>query len=306
MKQRLTETPPPVGNTSPSMVPGAAVSYTLASLTQRLGAAERPQVLAYVAHAPIATLVEEGSRVNTDRLVTEGVRVVGLAVDVLGRADEGQRMLMPALGDAMLRACVGALSTCQSTCAARVVTVVRNGAQVRQRKGARGALAEQVVTQREIVYTAAVSLAGHDPARTRELDEAWGSGDDPKHLATSLAALVVVTRAIAADARKRGVAVTLTEAWLAEQEALAAKLLKQAERAAGHASDGDVGQGDLDWWRGVALWLLKQVVDAVDVARKADPRIRAIPLGTLRNALKRSGKPKRKAPAPPAPPAPPA
>jgi hypothetical protein len=38
---------------------------------------------------------------------------------------------------------------------------------VRQRKGARAALAEQVTTQREIVYTAADSLAGHDPAKAR-------------------------------------------------------------------------------------------------------------------------------------------
>lgn len=83
-----------------------------------------------------------------------------------------------------------------------------------------------------------------------------------------------------------------------EQEALAAKLLKSAERARGVAVEGDVGYGDVAWWRGIALWFLKQIVDVIDVARANDPRIRAVPLGSLRAVFKRSGKPTRKAPAP--------
>jgi hypothetical protein len=50
------------------------------------------------------------------------------------------------------------------------------------------------------------------------------------------------------------------------------------QQTAGVAVEGDVGYGDVAWWRGIALWFLKQIVDVIDVARANDPRIRAVPL----------------------------
>ena len=142
---------------------------------------------------------------------------------------------------------------------------------------------------------ATLSLAAGDPDRRAELDAAWGSGDDPSHLATSLSSLVTITRAIVADAKKRGVTVSLSDAWLDEQAALATKLLKATQRVGRGVVEGQVAQGDVAWWRGIALWFLKQIVDTISVARESDPRIREIPLGSLRATLKRSGKPTRKA-----------
>ncbi len=295
MKQRASQIPPPQVNTSPSLAPGAAATHTLASLTQRLGTATRVQIVAYVALAPIATFVDEGTRVSTARVVEEGTRIVGLAVEVLDRADAEQRALMPALDEAMLCACTSALATCGAIDVARASVTSKNSGQAKQRKSARGALAGQAATRRTILYTAAISLAAADPGRRVELDDAWGSGDDPSHLATSLSSLVTIARAIVADAKKRGVTVSLTDAWLDEQAALATKLLKATQRVGRGVVEGQVAQGDVAWWRGIALWFLKQIADTISVARKSDPRIREIPLGSLRAALKRSGKPTRKA-----------
>lgn len=300
MKQRLSEAPPPGASTTPSLAPGANATYTLASLLLQLGAVERAQVLAYLAPGSTAKLVDEGGRVNTDLLVREGVRIVGLTLDVLGRADDKQRMLMPALNNPMLACCAAALSTCQSVESKRSGATSRNGAQTRLFKAVHAISAEKVATQRKVIYAAAVSLAGADSTHREDLDKAWGSGDEPAHLADSLGKLVGVTRAIITDARKRGVTVAITDAWLKEQEALAAKLRKQLE-GKGTSSDGDVGQGDLEWWRGIAMWFLKQIVDTVDVAHEADPRVKAIPLGALRRVFKRSGKPTRKAKGEPQP-----
>jgi hypothetical protein len=306
MKQRASQIPPPAPTTSPSLAPGAVVTHTLVSLMQRFGVVEQPQVLAYVAHAPIATLVTEGSRVSTQRVLDEGVRIVGVAVEELGRADDTRRALMPTLDEPMLRACVSALATVKSLSVVRVAATDKTDTQIRQRKDARSTLAEQVSARRAILYTAALALAGADPDRRVDLDDAWGSGDDPRHIATSSTALVTIARAIAADARKRGVTVSLTDAWLTELDTLAAKLLKITDRAEGKAIDGEVGQGDVAWWRGISLWFLKQIVDVLDTARASDRRIRAVPLGALRSVFKRSGKPTRKTPAQPAQPTRPA
>ncbi len=149
-------------STTPSLAPDAATTFTLASLLLQPGAVERAQVLAYIAPGSTAKLVDIGDRVNTDLLVREGVRIVGLTLDVLGRADDMQRMLMPALDNPMLAACADALSTCQSVDSKRASATRRNDAQTRQLKAVHAISAEQVATQRKVLYAGAISLAGAD------------------------------------------------------------------------------------------------------------------------------------------------
>ena len=69
MALRSLQLPAALVVTTPSMVPGAPVTHSLESLRQRLGTVARSQVIAYVALAPVATLVESGNRVSTARLV---------------------------------------------------------------------------------------------------------------------------------------------------------------------------------------------------------------------------------------------
>lgn len=307
MQQRASQLPAPLVVTTPSLAPGDPGAYTLDSLRQRLGLAERPRVLAYVALAPVATLVEEGGRVSTERLVREGTRIFGLALDVVSTADADRRVLLPALDEPMITAAVTALVTCDALSSSRVEAADKSAAQGTKRRSTRASLVGKVTAARKLTYAAALSLAAGDPDRRKQLDDAWGSGDDPEHLASSLTKLVTITRSVVAGARARGVSVSLQDAWLDAQDSLARELTRAVENADAAVADGPVGQGEVAWWRGVVLWFVRQMVDTIDAARASDPRIRKIPLGDLQKVLRRSAKSRRKTPAqPPAPPAPPA
>ncbi len=307
MQQRASQLPAPLVVTTPSLAPGDPGAHTLESLRQRLGLAERSRVLAYVALAPVPSLVEEGGRVSTARLVREGTRIFGLALDVVSTADADRRALLPALDEPMICAAVSALVTCDELGSSRVAATDKSAAQGSKRRSARASLVGKVTVARKVTYAAALSLAGGDPERRAQLDDAWGSGDEPEHLASSLTKLVALTRGIVAGARARGVSVSVEDAWLDAQDALARQLTRAVEKADASVAEAPVGQGEVAWWRGIALWFVRQMVDAIDVARESDPRIRKIALGDLQKVLRRSAKTRRKTPArPPAPPVPPA
>lgn len=304
MANRSSQLPAALVVTTPSMVPGAPVTHSLESLRQRLGTVARSQVIAYVALAPVATLVESGNRVSTARLVREGTRILGLALDVYDQADETQRALMPALDDALLCAAVSALDTCDTESDAREQVVTKGAAQGTKRRGTRATLVQKVTSARKVVYTAAITLSGADPKRRKQLDDAWGAGDNPDHLARSLKDLTTITREIIVEARARKVSVSIEDALLDAHDALAAQLERATEKVAAPTADAPIAQGTIAWWRGIALWFIRQALDAVETARESDPRIRKIPLGELRSSLRRSGKRPRKTATPPPPAAP--
>ena len=150
----------------------------------------------------------------------------------------------------------------------------------------RRALAKRVSAQRALVYTTAITLAGGDPVRRAALDEALGRGRRPAHLASSHAAIVAILREVVADARSRKGPVSVTDAWIDAHARLAANLEQVAEDAAARSKDGEVAQGEVAWWRGVALWFLRQMADQVDAVNAADPRVARLPLGGLKSILR--------------------
>jgi hypothetical protein len=116
----------------------------------------------------------------------------------------------------------------------------------------------------------------------------------PEHLARSLVDLVGLLREFVADARARKVSTTVTDAWIDRQMSLAAELDQVTDKADARPAAGAVAQGDVAWWRGAALWFLRQAADMIDAAHEGDPRIAKLPLGNLRSVVRRPRAAKKK------------
>ncbi|MFO0601589.1 MAG: hypothetical protein U0324_00375 [Polyangiales bacterium] len=310
MQPRTSVLPAAAATTTPSKRSPQVTVYTLAALAARLGVTTAEEVALRLRGAPVASLVAEGARITTERLAREAPNLIGGAMTIVAQLAPDQRPLLPALDEAFFRAAVTSLDECARRGESR--TAARGSAEgaARGHRKERDALAERAKSQRKVVYAAAQALAGADPARKQRLDDAWGRGDAPGHLARSLGELAAALRELASSARAAKVPVAVTDEWIAEQEALAADLAKASSRADARAAEGDVAQGDVAWWRGASLWFLRQMADMIDAAHEADPRVARLALGDLRPAIRRPRAPKKKpaakTPSPPATPATPA
>lgn len=286
MKERTTLTPQPLSVTTPSNAPPPRKLQTLVALLARYGATSPEVLRAWVASASIATLVAEGQKLTTERLVKDGVILAGAAASAHAKMLPEQRAMAPAFDERLISAAVSVIDLCQrkgeSRGDARATAVQLGG----RNRGERRALAKRVTAQRALVYTTAITLAGGDPVRRAALDAAWGEGADPAHLATSHAAIVAILREVMAEARSRKVPVSVDDAWIDAHARLAESLEQAAGDAAVRADDGDVGQGEVAWWRGAALWFLRQMADQVDAVHTIDARVDRLPLGGLKSVLR--------------------
>jgi len=292
MRERSSIAPDSASDTSPAQP--TATLYTLTALVARYGAASPDELNGRLALAPVAALVTEGLRVTTARLVREAPTVLGAAMTIVAQLQPDQRDLLPALDDGFFRAAVTAIHTCERKGESRQAAVGSAEGLARGHRSVRSALATRVKAQRKVVYAAATSLTGGDPARKQRLDAAWGRGEAPEHLARSLVELAGLLREFLVDARARKVSTTVTDAWIDRQMALAAELDQVTDKADARPTVGAVALGDVAWWRGAALWFLRQAADMIDAAHEGDPRIAKLTLGNLRAVVRRPRAAKKK------------
>jgi hypothetical protein len=293
MKERTSIAPEKPSGTTAAQT-AAPVLYTLSALHARFGAAPSSELAARLAQAPVGALVTEGQRLTTARLVREAPGVISAAMTIVAQLGPEQRDLLPALDGGFFRAAVTVIRTCDQKGESRGVAVDSAARLTRDNRAMRRALAKRAKAQRSIVYAAANALAGADPARKERLDAAWGRGEAPEHLARSLAELTELLREFVADARAKKVSTAVTDAWIDRQAALAAELEQVAVRADARAAVGEVAQGDVAWWRGAALWFLRQMADMIDAAHEVDLRVPKLPLGNLRTVVRRPRAAKKK------------
>jgi hypothetical protein len=292
MQERLSTPPAKPADTSPA----AAATALLAALLARFGSVPHATLRDRFAQASLLTLVTDGQRVTTERLVREAPAVIAGALAIVEQLLPEQRDLLVALDDDLFAGAATALDVCRQKgesrgTATRTVKQARKGHQT-----ARHDALKRAQARRAIVYATASTLASGDPARKARLDEAWGRGDQPEHVAGSLTELVAILRELVADARARKQPTRVTAAWIDRQASAADELAQVSDRAGGLVAQGDVAQGDVAWWRGAALWFLRQMADLVDAAHEADPRVARLALGALRAVVRRPRSAKKKKP----------
>lgn len=291
---------PHVGATGGSIAPPK--TYSLAELILMLGGQDVSVVEARVAGLSVAELVELGGRASVERIVSDGVAIVGAATDFLRVATPAQCALVATLTGNFCACAATALDLAQKkNRAAR--RRAKNA--LSHRKGRRADVDERhdaARSLREVVYTNINNLATNSAALKARLDDAWGTSETPESTAESLNAMVAVGRDALKGAALEAEVTRATEA-LFERATDTAKSLRAADASAQAvvAGEREVTGAEVDRCGGIALWHLDRLVRGFRDARKTDPTIPRMPVKALKHVLDR--KPGKRSPenVPPSP-----
>lgn len=248
-------------------------------------------------------LVGLGATVATSRLVTDGVRLYGEALDFLEGASEEQRRRLRGVSRALLSVAVhhlvalralevGVVERSQGSAVARV------GLDVEARQTVSGAVA-----LRDQAYDALRDAAGLNEAAREQVKEAFGVADPPEKLALGLDAmaklLVAWLGSKDAGLRTRLELANLDKSY-ADELTGAAREVRAAVAKASQRTSAKATQAALDREDGVQALLLGQIIRAFEGAHGRDATIpRLVPIST-RRLFNRNSKKRDTAP-PPAP-----
>ncbi|AUX24988.1 uncharacterized protein SOCEGT47_055290 [Sorangium cellulosum] len=272
--------------------------YSLDELVERRGEATVEEVRAYVGGVEKADLVREGRAVATSRIDRDAARLYGKADAFLRKATEAQRDALLGLSDDLLRVAIWAARHGSRLAAARDGSKAKAGSAKAAREAAADAARRKGRGVREQLTTALRILSGGEPRLLKKIDGAYGVAPDAGKLATSLAALVKVGRALLADtsaaAEQRRKGTRLDAAKLDEIEALAGEIRKAGDAAAAVTASASVDQTEVDTWDGMNLLLLEMIIDLFDAGHLVDPSVpRLVPISLGRYFSPRRTKPEK-------------
>lgn len=247
-------------------------------------------------------LVELGARILTARLVTDGKRLYGEALDFLDSATPAQKANLRGASAELLSIAVHHLAALR-----KKETEVSTGAQgtVAERKLAEEAARTAVtnaISLRDQAYGALRSAAGRRKERRTEIDNAFGTAEDADTLATGMEALAKLLRSWLGgkdDALKiRLDLANLDKEYAAELESSAAKVRETAAKA-GKRQSSKAAQASLDREDGVQILLLGQIIRTFESANDRDATIpRLVPISARRLFNRNSTKSTSTEPAP--------
>jgi hypothetical protein len=300
--ERKSQLPGPMQNSSGTSNPEQ--TYTLADLVAMFLRQDPASVEARVAAIPVRDLVASGARAAAERLLEDGVNIVGRAATFLRTARPEQRVLLAAVTDEFLGGAVTALDTLEpKNRAARR----SKDTGTRRNKGVQATADTTLKTARAlrgVVYDNVRTVVAGDAAHLARLDAAWGTSETAGSTADSLDAMVTVGRDVLKPQRPskdatRDLDELFARATSAAEKVRAADTNRQAKVAEG----ATVSAAEVDRWGGIALWFIEQIVQVFRSARKLDPTVPRLPVLKLKTVLLRKGRKKaeKKAPAKDAP-----
>ena len=265
-------------------------TYTLSSLTARLGPATDDEVRQQVEGLNNAHLSAIGRRVATPRLAKELARNYGACADWLPKATPDQLALIGFTQD-WLRVAVwaGRQAEIHHDAYKRGSSVGTDDKEIREVTA--DELRQRARRARERLHNTLVQLSGKLPQWTTRIDQAYTKSVTAEPAADSLAALGDVATAMLADTSPGMVArrakSTLTADAVTAYQALAVELSAAAKAAVAARKSATVSQQDVDVWDGLALTLFEQYVDALEEAREEDPTVPAPSIIGLRTFFRR-------------------
>lgn len=296
--ERKSQLPGAMPNSSGAANPER--TYTLADLVAMLLRQDVSAVEARVAAIPVTELVASGARAAAERILDDGVNIVGTAATFLRTARPEQRVLTASVTDELLGGAVTAFETlAQKNRAARR----GKGVGARRSKGAQATSDTTLATARAlrgVVYDNVRTYLAGDATQCARLDAAWGTSETPESTAESLDAMVTVGRDVLKNRRLSKDEARDTEALFARASSAAEEVrAADTRRQAKVAEEAVVSAAEVDRWGGIALWFVEQIVQVFHSARKVDPTVPRPPLVKLRKVLLRKGR-KKLAKKPPA------
>lgn len=268
-----------------------------------VGAVEVPTVIAYVNGFPQGELIDRGARISTARVVDEGAPIAGVAAEFMVGATKAQRRLLATVTPTFLSSLATGLHTATGLDATMSRRRARATTKRKAAKVAASAAMPEVRTRRELFCTHLLAMASGDAVWIGRIRDACGAAPDGAALAASIDDMIVAGRALAADAKSRGVEVSVDAAYFDEMKGYAEKV-RAAHDETRERSNDSAAQAELDWWDGANLWFLTALVDNFEQARKIDRTIPKLALGALANTLKPKRKAAKRTPKSPAKPSP--
>ncbi|MRG90597.1 hypothetical protein [Polyangium spumosum] len=265
----------------------AQATYTWSYLLQAVPAPTPAQAALYAIDVAPGDLIERGTRIRSEKILTDLVRFGGITAEFWPKATPAQRKLLLGFSDALLRVFVHAGKRLADLVEQRSLSI-----EGRERNRAAAlAIAEATyaegMAERERLATTLEGVADHAAGLAERVDKARSRVVDAQTLASSLAALVMLARELIAEAESK-VALQLFDGGLTTEdldasEALAARVKSTSEKAAGARTQGGVTQADLDLQDGICLLYMERVMKAWNRAHEQDPSIpQLMPITTRR------------------------
>lgn len=265
------------GGSAPAGSAAQPVTYTLPGIVKSLGAATEAEVAHYTEGTTKADLITEGARVGTSRIDTDTARLYGIAADFLKKANPEQLDALMGVSLEMIRVAAWAAQKGSSNFEALQKAKRKGGGDKEQLAVAADKVRTQAMQRRTALRRGLRALAAGDAALLARIEHANGTAEEPKTLADGLSSLVEVAEDILkkpSDSMKvRLKDARLSKAMLDQDRALATKARAAGEEAQGVVGGGEVSQADVDYWDGINLFLLGNIMGVFDSGNTLDPSI---------------------------------
>jgi hypothetical protein len=270
--------------TAPAQAPA---THTWEALLHAVHAPSKEQRLLYAIRTAPAELVDRGTHIRSEKILTDTVRLYGVAAEFWAKAAADQKRHLLGFSEALLRVAVYSAVELRDLVARRDAAVGARESAIAVGASAAAKDYADGMAERDRLATAIDAAVEGDVVLETRLDAARGRVVDAGSLAISLSALAKLAHEllhekgspVAAQLADGG----LTNAEVKGAEALAAKVKASGALASGARAQGAVSQGDLDLQDGVCLAYLERVMKIFNGGHDRDPSIpQLLPIATRR------------------------
>jgi len=265
----------------------AGATHTWEALVKAVPEPTPAHLELFALRTPPAALIERGSHIRSEKILTDMVRLCGVAAEFYLKATEAQRRLLLGFSSALLSVTVHSGVKLGGMVGDRGATVDEREANRAADMTTAATTYREGMDERDRLATALeIAVDGELTLETR-FDSARGRVTDHPTLTTSLLALVKFARGLLLDkashAGRQLVEGGLTEAGLDETTALAARVKSSGANATGARTQGAFSKAEIDLQDGVCLAYLERIMKVWNGAHERDPSVpQLLPIATRR------------------------
>ena len=283
----MSKSKPTDYTSQPSIPITTGATHTWDALVKAVSAPTPEHLELYAIRTAPAALIERGSHIRSEKILTDMVRLGGIAAEFYPKATAAQRRLLLGFSSALLSVTVHSGVKLGEMLERRGATVGDREANLAADAATAATTYREGMEERDRLATALETAVDGDDTLETRLDSARSRVTDHATLTTSLLALVKLGRDLLLDKTSRAGrqladgGLTVTE--LDEARALADRVKATGASVTGARTQGTVSQADLDLQDGICLAYLERTMKIWNGAHERDPSIpQLLPIATRR------------------------
>lgn len=262
-------------------------THTWTSLLALVPAPTAAETELYALDVPTSDLVERGAKIRSEKILTDLVRIGGMAAEFWTKATPAQKRHLLGFSWPLLQVLVHSGKKLADMVAARDTHTDEREAN----RAAVIAIADETyrqgIDERDRLIVALESVEDSVPGLEARIDAARATVTDHDSLASSLQALIKVANELLSNPQSRAArqlaAGGLDANELSAIAAIANKVKSAGESAAGARKQGAISQADIDLQDGTCLAHLERVMRIFNRAHERDASIpRLLPIAARR------------------------